>query len=74
VSQGSSCPRDIGREGRRKRGALGSPANLDEQRQPMVLEIYCRKAAWKRKGRKRVTLTMAKRREVGKREGEERLV
>ena len=40
----------------------------------MVLEIYCRKAAWKRKGRKRVTLTMAKRREVGKREGEERLV
>ena len=28
---------------------------LDEQRQSMVLELYCRKAGGKRKGRKRET-------------------
>jgi hypothetical protein len=30
-----------------------SMAGLDEQRQSMVLELYCRKAGRKRKGRKR---------------------
>ena len=39
---------------------------LDEQRQSMVLELYCRKAGGKRKGRKRERLAMAKRREGGK--------
>jgi hypothetical protein len=26
-------------------------AGLDEQRQSMVLELYCRKAMWKERGR-----------------------
>ena len=39
---------------------------LDEQRQSMVLELYCRKAGGKRKGRKRKKLAMAKKREGGK--------
>ena len=30
-------------------------ADLDEQRQSMVLELYCRKAGRKREGRKRET-------------------
>ena len=30
-----------------------STAGLDEQRQSMVLELYCRKAGGKREGRKR---------------------
>jgi hypothetical protein len=32
----------------------------------MVLELYCRKAGGKRKGRKRKKLAMAKKREGGK--------
>ena len=39
----------------------------------MVLELYCRKAGEKREGRKRERLAMAKRREGGKGEREERL-
>jgi hypothetical protein len=39
----------------------------------MVLELYFRKAEGKRKVRKRVRLAMAKRREGGKGEREERL-
>ena len=46
---------------------------LNEQRQSMVLELYFRKAEGKRKVRKRVRLAMAKRREGGKGEREERL-
>ena len=47
---------------------------LDEQRQSMVLELYCRKAGGKGKGkRERERLAMAKRREGGKGEREERL-
>jgi hypothetical protein len=30
-------------------------AGLDEQRQSLILELYCRKAGGKRKGRKRET-------------------
>jgi hypothetical protein len=30
-----------------------SPADLDEQRLSMVLELYCRKAGGKREGRER---------------------
>ena len=44
-----------------------STAGLDEQRQSMVLELYCRKAGRKRKGRKRKRLAMSERRERGKR-------
>ena len=50
-------------------------AGLDEQRQSVVLELYCRKAGRKKEGRKREWLTMATWREVGKRErgrGQER--
>jgi hypothetical protein len=36
----------------------------------MVLELYCRKAGGKRKGRKRERLAMTKRREGGKGEKE----
>ena len=36
---------------------------LDEQRQSIVLELYCRKAGGKKEGRKRERLAMAKRRE-----------
>ena len=50
-----------------------SSVGLDEQRQSMVLELYCRKAGGKRKGRKRERPAMAKRREGGKGEREERL-
>jgi hypothetical protein len=39
----------------------------------MVLELYCRKAGGKREGRKRERPVMAKRRERGKGEREERL-
>jgi hypothetical protein len=39
----------------------------------MVLELYCRKAGEKRKGRKKERPAMAKRRERGKRAREERL-
>jgi hypothetical protein len=39
---------------------------LDEQRQSVVLELYCRKAGGKRKGKMRERLAMAKRREGGK--------
>jgi hypothetical protein len=46
---------------------------LDEQRQSIVLELYCRKAGGKRESRKIERLAMAKRREGGKREGQERL-
>jgi hypothetical protein len=44
-----------------RRGSLGeishrsSTAGLDEQRQSMVLELYCRKAGRRREGRKRET-------------------
>jgi hypothetical protein len=49
------------------------PSTADlEQIQSMVLELYCRKARGKRKGRKRDRLAMAKRREGGKGEREER--
>jgi hypothetical protein len=41
-------------------------AGLDEQRQSMVLELYCRKAGGKREGRKREGLAMATWREVGR--------
>ena len=42
---------------------------LDEQRQSMVLELYCRKAGRKREGRKRENPAMA----MGEREeGKER--
>jgi hypothetical protein len=34
---------------------LSSMAGLDEQRQSIVLELYCRKAGRKREGRKRET-------------------
>jgi hypothetical protein len=43
-----------------------SMAGLDEQRQSMVLELYCRKAGGKREGRKREGLAMATWREVGR--------
>jgi hypothetical protein len=43
-----------------------------EQRHSMVLELYCRKAGGKRKGRKREISAMAKRREGGKGERKER--
>ena len=42
---------------------------LDEQRQSMVLELYCRKAGGKRKGKKRERPAVAKRKE-GRRERE----
>ena len=45
---------------------------FDEQRQSMVLELYCRKAEEKRKSRERERLTMAKRREGGKGEREKK--
>jgi hypothetical protein len=45
---------------------------LDEQRQSMGLELYCRKAGVKRQGRKRERLAMAKRREGGKGEREKK--
>jgi hypothetical protein len=41
-------------------------------RDSMVLELYCRKAGGKRKGRKREILAMAKRRERGKGEREKK--
>ena len=56
--------RNAGRpsRGRVRRASLGeslshhsSMAGLDEQRQSMVLELYCRKAERKREGRKRET-------------------
>ena len=50
-----------------------SMSGLDDQRQSIVLELYCRKAGGKRKGRKRERPAMAKRREGGKGEREERL-
>ena len=67
-------------DGRLEKGSLGeslshcpSAAGLDEQRQSMVLELYCRKTGGKREGkRERERLAMAKRRE-GEREREERL-
>ena len=46
---------------------------LDEQRQSIVLELYCRKAGRKRKGGKRERLAMAKRSERGKGERKERV-
>ena len=46
---------------------------LDEQRQSIVLELYCRKAGGKRESRKIERLAMVKRREGGKRAGQERL-
>ena len=46
---------------------------LDEQRQAMVLELYCRKAGGKRKGKTRERPAMAKRREGERGEREERL-
>ena len=47
---------------------------LDEQRQSMALELYCRKAGRKRKGRKRETSHGQEERVGGKeREREERL-
>jgi hypothetical protein len=46
---------------------------LYDQRQSTVLELYCRKTGGKRKGRKRERPAMAKRRERGKGEREERL-
>jgi hypothetical protein len=49
-----------------------STADLDEQRQSMVLEFYCRKAGGKGEG-KRERPAMVKRREGGKGEREERL-
>jgi hypothetical protein len=36
-----------------------STVGLDEQRQSVVLELYCRKAGRKREGRKRERLAMA---------------
>jgi hypothetical protein len=46
---------------------------LDEQRQSMVLELYCRKAGGKREGkRERERPVMTKRREGGKGERERR--
>jgi hypothetical protein len=38
---------------------VGGRVGLDEQRQSMVLELYCRKAGRKREGRKRERLAMA---------------
>ena len=57
-----------------RKGSLGeslshcpSTVGLDEQRQSMVLELYCRKAGGKREGRReRERPVMAKRREWGK--------
>jgi hypothetical protein len=43
---------------------------LDEQRQSVVLELYCRKAGRKREGRKRERLAMATWRGWGKGERE----
>jgi hypothetical protein len=39
---------------------------LDDQRQSIVLELYCRKAGGKTKGRRGERPAMAKRREGGK--------
>ena len=38
---------------------------LDEQRQSMVLELYCRKAGGKKESEKRERLAMSKKREGG---------
>ena len=47
-----------------------STVGLDEQRQSMVLELYCRKAERKREGRKRETShSHVERRGKGEREG-----
>jgi hypothetical protein len=47
-----------------------STVGLDEQRQSMVLELYCRKAMRKREGRRRETgLGHVERRRKGEREG-----
>jgi hypothetical protein len=68
-------PGDTGREGRGKEGRWVVPMQivfslgLDEQRQSMVLELYCRKAGGKRKGKKRERPAVAKRKE-GRRERE----
>jgi hypothetical protein len=44
-------------------------AGLDEQKQSIVLEIYCRKAVWKREQvKERKRLAMATWREGGRRE------
>jgi hypothetical protein len=62
-----------------RRGSLGeslshhsSLVGLNEQRQSMVLELYCRKAGGKREGRKRkreASYGHVERRGKGKREG-----
>jgi hypothetical protein len=49
-----------------------STAGLDEEKQSMVLELYCRKAGGKRKGRKRRRLAVARWREGGKGEREKK--
>ena len=41
-------------------------AGLDEQRQSMVLKLYCRKAGGKRKGKRRERPAMTKRRVLGR--------
>ena len=63
------CAPGLWEKGLRERGKHGRvcAAGLDEQRQSMVLELYCRKAGRKRKGRKRKRLAMSERRERGKR-------
>jgi hypothetical protein len=45
-----------------------SAEGLDEQRQSMVLELYCRKAGEKKESEKRERPAMAKKREGGGRE------
>ena len=51
-----------------------SAADLDEQRLSMVLELYYRKAGGKREGKRETQrLALAKRREGGKGEREQRL-
>ena len=64
-----------------RKGSLGeslshhpSTVGLDEQRQSMVLELYCRKAGGKReeRERKRERAAMAKRREGGREREKER--
>ena len=63
---GLACGWSVGRPSGGRLGLLGeslshhsSLVGLDEQRQSIVLELYCRKAGRKREGRKREMLAMA---------------
>ena len=69
------CAPGLWEKGLRERGKHGRvcAAGLDEQRQSMVLELYCRKAGGKREGRKRERRAMDKKRDGGKGGREERL-